>query len=92
MFPHGSTDSLPFATMGSGSLNAMSVFESGYKDDMTQEEAEKLVARAIRYGVPLFACIHQRDFDACEALHCVQGHVAQSLLVELWEMAMVYEW
>lgn len=48
IFPHGSTDSLPYATMGSGSLNAMAVFESAYKDDMTQEEAIALAARAIR--------------------------------------------
>ncbi|KAF6252229.1 nucleophile aminohydrolase [Scenedesmus sp. NREL 46B-D3] len=34
IFPHGSTDALPYATMGSGSLNAMAVFEAGYKDDM----------------------------------------------------------
>jgi 20S proteasome subunit beta 2 len=34
--------------MGSGSLNAMAVFESSYKDDMTKEEAMALVARAIR--------------------------------------------
>jgi 20S proteasome subunit beta 2 len=27
---------LPFATMGSGSLQAMTVFESKYKDDMTK--------------------------------------------------------
>jgi hypothetical protein len=27
IYPHGSTDSLPFCTMGSGSLNAMAVFE-----------------------------------------------------------------
>jgi len=45
VFPHGSTDSLPFATMGSGSLNAMAVFEANYKDDMTREEAIDLVAR-----------------------------------------------
>ena len=31
VYPHGSTDSLPFCTMGSGSLNAMAVFEAGYK-------------------------------------------------------------
>ena len=37
--------------MGSGSLNAMSVFESGYKEDMTKEEAMDLVARAIRAGI-----------------------------------------
>lgn len=36
--------------MGSGSLNAMAVFEASYKEDMTQEEAEALVARAIRSG------------------------------------------
>ena len=48
VYPHGSTDSLPYCTMGSGSLNAMAVFESGYKDDLTKEEAMALVARAIR--------------------------------------------
>eukprot|EP00878_Enallax_costatus_P001143 GHUV01001283.1.p1 GENE.GHUV01001283.1~~GHUV01001283.1.p1 ORF type:complete len:270 (+),score=62.22 GHUV01001283.1:335-1144(+) len=51
IFPHGSTDALPYATMGSGSLNAMAVFEAGYKDDMTQDEAIALAARAIRSGV-----------------------------------------
>jgi 20S proteasome alpha/beta subunit len=34
--------------MGSGSLNAMAVFEAGYKDDMSREEAMALAARAIR--------------------------------------------
>lgn len=48
VFPHGSTDCLPFATMGSGSLNAMAVFESGFKEDMTKEEAMALVAAGIR--------------------------------------------
>ncbi|CAB4004420.1 proteasome subunit beta type-7-like [Paramuricea clavata] len=32
--PHGSTDKLPFVTMGSGSLAAMSVFESRYTPNM----------------------------------------------------------
>jgi 20S proteasome subunit beta 2 len=31
--------------MGSGSLNAMAVFESEFKDDMTREEAIALVAK-----------------------------------------------
>lgn len=48
IFPHGSTDALPYATMGSGSLNAMAVFEAAYKDDMSREEAMALAARAIR--------------------------------------------
>jgi 20S proteasome subunit beta 2 len=51
IYPHGSTDSLPYATMGSGSLNAMAVFEAGYKDDMSLDDAVELVTRAIRSGV-----------------------------------------
>lgn len=49
--PHGSTDVTPYATMGSGSLAAMSVFESRYKPDMSEEEAKKLVRDAIAAGV-----------------------------------------
>jgi 20S proteasome subunit beta 2 len=33
--PHGSSDKLPYTTMGSGSLAAMAVFEAGWKQDMT---------------------------------------------------------
>ncbi|BDA47457.1 Proteasome subunit beta type-7 [Coccomyxa sp. Obi] len=51
VYPHGSTDSLPYCTMGSGSLNAMAVFEDGYKEDLTKEEGMELVARAIRSGI-----------------------------------------
>ena len=32
--PHGSTDKLPYVTMGSGSLAAMAVFESEWKANM----------------------------------------------------------
>jgi 20S proteasome subunit beta 2 len=35
VYPHGSTDSLPYVTMGSGSLAAMAIFEAHYKKDMT---------------------------------------------------------
>jgi hypothetical protein len=35
IYPHGSTDTLPFATMGSGSLAAMAVFESKYKEGLS---------------------------------------------------------
>lgn len=34
IYPHGSTDKLPYVTMGSGSLAAMSVFESRWKQNM----------------------------------------------------------
>ena len=33
--PHGSTDQLPYVTMGSGSLAAMAVFESEWKANMS---------------------------------------------------------
>lgn len=51
VWPHGSTDKLPFVTMGSGSLAAMAVFEAGYKDGLTEEEAKELVRRAICAGI-----------------------------------------
>ncbi|KAI0076640.1 N-terminal nucleophile aminohydrolase [Panus rudis PR-1116 ss-1] len=49
--PHGSTDKLPYVTMGSGSLAAMAVFESGWKPGMTREEALQLVTAAISAGI-----------------------------------------
>mmetsp|Transcript_22801 Transcript_22801/g.53248 ORF Transcript_22801/g.53248 Transcript_22801/m.53248 type:complete len:281 (+) Transcript_22801:101-943(+) len=49
--PHGSTSNLPFTSMGSGSLAAMAVLESGYKDEMTVEEGKDLVSRAIQAGI-----------------------------------------
>jgi 20S proteasome subunit beta 2 len=51
VYPHGSTDKLPFVSMGSGSLAAMAVLEAGYKDALTEAEAIKLVASAIRAGI-----------------------------------------
>lgn len=46
--------------MGSGSLNAMAVFEASYKEDMTQLEAEALVARAIRSGMCQLTYLYER--------------------------------
>jgi hypothetical protein len=51
IYPHGSTDKLPYVTMGSGSLAAMSVFETGFKDNLTEDEAKALVCKAIRAGI-----------------------------------------
>jgi 20S proteasome subunit beta 2 len=51
IYPHGSTDMLPFTTMGSGSLAAMSILEAEYKADMTVDEGVALVAKAIRAGI-----------------------------------------
>ncbi|KAK3012978.1 hypothetical protein RJ639_010433, partial [Escallonia herrerae] len=38
IYPHGSTDTLPFATMGSGSLAAMAVFESKYHEGLSGQK------------------------------------------------------
>jgi 20S proteasome alpha/beta subunit len=43
IYPHGSTDKLPYATMGSGSLAAMAVFEAGWRPEMERAEAMELV-------------------------------------------------
>merc|ERR1719515_584957 len=51
IYPHGSTDVLPFVTMGSGSLAAMAMLETGYRSDLTIEEGKSLVAKAIRAGI-----------------------------------------
>jgi len=48
---HGSTDKLPYVTMGSGSLAAMSVFETQWKPALTRDEAVKLCADAIEAGI-----------------------------------------
>ena len=49
--PHGSTDKLPYVTMGSSSLAAMSVFESSWKPNMSRQEALSLVVAAISAGI-----------------------------------------
>jgi len=53
VWPHGSTSTLPYVTMGSGSLAAMAVFEKNYtrKEDLNEEQAMKLVQDAILSGI-----------------------------------------
>jgi len=51
IYPHGSTDFLPYVTMGSGSLAAMAVFENGYKENLNEQEAIDLVEAAITAGI-----------------------------------------
>lgn len=49
--PHGSTQRLPYTTMGSGSLAAMAVFESRFVEDMEEEDAIQLVKDSVRAGI-----------------------------------------
>jgi len=48
---HGSTDKLPYVTMGSGSLAAMSVFESQWKPALDRDAAVALCSEAIQAGI-----------------------------------------
>uniref|UniRef100_A0A6U4IAL3 Proteasome subunit beta n=1 Tax=Phaeomonas parva TaxID=124430 RepID=A0A6U4IAL3_9STRA len=51
VYPHGSTSKLPYVSMGSGSLAAMSVLEMKYKEDMEEAEAIAVVKDAIMAGI-----------------------------------------
>jgi len=48
---HGSTDKLPYVTMGSGSLAAMAIFETKWKKNCTRDEAVQVCAEAIKAGI-----------------------------------------
>ena len=49
--PYGNSMRLPFTTMGSGSLAAMAILETRFKDNMKEEEAVELVKDAIEAGI-----------------------------------------
>lgn len=49
IYPHGSTDELPYVTMGSGSLAAMAVFEAKYKKDLTVRKERRKGKRKYLY-------------------------------------------
>ena len=48
---NGYSFSAPFVTMGSGSLAAMGIMETNFKENMTEEEAKALCIKAIEAGV-----------------------------------------
>ncbi|KAG8803203.1 proteasome core particle subunit beta 2 [Serendipita sp. 398] len=49
--PHGSTDKLPYVTMGSGSLAAMAIFETEWQAGLERDAAVDLVSKAIQAGI-----------------------------------------
>jgi len=49
--PYGNCSYLPYVSMGSGSLAALSILEAKFKDDLTLEEAKALVIEAIEAGI-----------------------------------------
>merc|ERR1712151_1435960 len=48
---HGSTSKLPYTTMGSGALSALSIIETDWMEDMSEDSALNLVKHAITAGV-----------------------------------------
>lgn len=48
---HGSTDVGPYLALGSGSMAALSVLESQWKESLTKEEAMELCSEAIMAGI-----------------------------------------
>jgi len=48
---HGNCSYLPYTTMGSGSLAAMSILEKGYKDNLSLEEGRAIAIEAIEAGI-----------------------------------------
>jgi len=76
--PHGSTDKLPYVTMGSGSLAAMAVFESQWQKDLDRQSAINLVSAAISAGI--FNDLGSgSNVDVCvitaEGTEMLRGHV-----------------
>ncbi|GCB80727.1 proteasome subunit beta type-7-like [Scyliorhinus torazame] len=51
VYPHGSTDKLPYVAMGSGAAAAMAVLEDRFKPNMEEEAAKQLVREAILAGI-----------------------------------------
>ncbi|XP_059076258.1 proteasome subunit beta type-7-B-like [Cryptomeria japonica] len=65
VYPHGSTDTLPFATMGFGSLAAMAMFESRYKEGLNVSSNVYLQLHLCAMQVTLFVC-NSLDQTPCE--------------------------
>ncbi|MEE6516361.1 hypothetical protein FKM82_025771 [Ascaphus truei] len=51
IYPHGSTDAIPFTAMGSGSDAAIAVLEDRFKPNLELEEAKRLVTESITAGI-----------------------------------------
>lgn len=71
IYPHGSTDTLPFATMGSGSLAAMAIFESKYKEGLTVSNMTRL-----QYTSPMLGGVindENKGYYSNSLVHVIRG-------------------
>lgn len=49
--PHGSVDAVPYTAQGSGSYSAIGILETGWRANLTEEEAVELACSAIEAGI-----------------------------------------
>merc|ERR1711877_15989 len=66
---HGSTDKLPYVTMGSGSLAAMSVFETQWQKTLSQCHSGRYLQRPGLRVKRRRLCHHAREDADAEELH-----------------------
>lgn len=84
--PHGSTDKLPYVTMGSGSLAAMAVFESGWKPDMSVRPFSRCHLNSFPWLLS-YAHSFRLVCAACSARTLLQLSLLLSLLVSSTTLA-----
>merc|ERR1719178_633877 len=86
---HGSTSKVPYCTMGSGTLAAMSVLESRWVPDMSEEEANVKGERREKYTYPKGATAvlseKVRDIKVGEKNHAyiVDSEVVRPIAMEV---------
>ncbi|KAG8448578.1 hypothetical protein GDO86_015610, partial [Hymenochirus boettgeri] len=75
--PHGSTDTIPFTALGSGSDAAIAILEDRFKPNMELEEGMRLVTEAITAGI-MNDLGSGSGVDLCiitkEEAHVLRGH------------------
>ncbi|ABW98239.1 prsB7 (nucleomorph) [Hemiselmis andersenii] len=49
--PHGSSEKIPYISMGSGSLAAMAVLDNNYKNNLSLKEAVLIIQESIKAGI-----------------------------------------
>jgi len=83
VYPHGSVDRLPYAAMGSGELCAMSVFESGYKEDLD-------VSRIDDVGGWMVGWLTQRDRRKRRSIWLTRPFSLESLTILAVEATWIF--
>lgn len=82
--PHGSTDKLPYVTMGSGSLAAMAVFESGWRKDMSVRSSLSVI---LPYALIIGDVLAWRRAKTRNS-RCISGYLQRSWIrLKRWRIS-----